>query len=173
MPNTELILIVLVAVIAGALIVMLIIAAALFFAVKKGMKAAGEYATELREKVVPAIDQSKEVLQSTKQLIHNLEPKLVAAATNVVDVTATAKAEIDKLSQSTEEITDRVRRQAARVEGMTTEALNGVDRVGHVLNQVVTVPVRQVSGVMAAAKAVIETLRAPAPPRNGYRGSRS
>jgi hypothetical protein len=46
---------------------------------------------------------------------------------------------------------------------MTTEALNGLDRAGQLLTQAVSVPARQVAGVVAAAKAVLETLRKPAP----------
>ncbi len=169
MQNTELILTVLVAVIAGAALVQLIILFVLFLAARKGMKLAAEYAVDMRDKIIPVIENSKALMQTSRQLIAKLEPKLEAAATNVAELAHTANVESKKMSQSAEEIADRLRRQAARVDGMTTEALDGIDRVGHVLNQVVTVPVRQVSGVMAAARAIIETLRAPTPARDGQR----
>jgi len=167
MQNIELILTILVAVVAVAGLVQLIILLVLFLAMKKAVALAGEYASDMRDKVVPLIEHSKALIQSSRQLIVKLEPRLEAAATDLAELAHTANAEARKVQESTDEIAERVRRQAARVDGMTTEALNGLDRMGQVLNQVVTVPVRQVSGVMAAARAIIETLRAPAPPRDG------
>jgi response regulator RpfG family c-di-GMP phosphodiesterase len=49
-------------------------------------------------------------------------------------------AEAKKLQASADEITDRVRRQAERVDGLTTEALNTVEQVGQVVNQAVSMP---------------------------------
>jgi uncharacterized protein YoxC len=172
MQNTEMILTILVAVIAVAALTQLIILFVLFLAARKGMKMAAEYAVDLRDKVVPMIEHSKELLQTSRQLITKLEPRLEAAATDVAELAHTANLESKKMSQSAEEIAERLRRQAARVDGMTTEALDRIDRAGQILDQVVTVPVRQVSGVMAAARAIIETLRSPAPPRNGQQPRR-
>jgi uncharacterized protein YoxC len=169
MQSTEMILTALVAVIAVAGLIQLIILFIMFLAVRKGMKLAGEYAEEMRDKVVPVLEHSKAFLQTSKQLLTKLEPKLESAATDLAELAHTANAEAKKIQESTGDITARVRRQAARVDDLTTEALNGLDRVGDILNQVVTVPVRQVSGVMAAARAIYDTLRAPAPPRDGQR----
>jgi uncharacterized protein YoxC len=172
MQNSEMILTISVAVIAAAALIQLMILFVLFLAARKGMKMAGEYAADFRDKVVPMIEQSRELLQTSRQLITKLEPKLDAAATDIAELAHTANVESKKISQSAEEIAERLRRQAARMDEMTTEALDRVDRAGHILDQVVTVPVRQVSGVMAAARAIIETLRAPAPPRNGQQPRR-
>ncbi len=177
MPNLEMILTILVTVIAVAALVQLIILFVLFLAMRKGMKFAGEYATEMKEQVGPVLEHSKvalrttnEVLRSTKELIARLEPKVETAVNDVAEITRIANAEVKKFQESADEITDRVRRQVARADTMTTEALNGIDRVGHLLNQAVTMPVRRVSGVLAAVKAVFETLRAPTPPRDGQHG---
>lgn len=169
MQSTETILTVLVAVIAVAAMVQLIILFIMFLGVRKGLKLAGEYAEEMRDKVVPVLEHSKAFLQTSKQLLTKLEPKLDSAATELAELARTANAEAKKIRESTGEIAERVRRQAERVDVLTTEALDGLDRAGHVLNQAVTVPVRQVSGVLAAAKAIYETLRSPAPPRDGQR----
>jgi len=165
----EMILTILLAVIAVAGLIQLIILFIMFLGVQKGMKLAGEYAEEMRDKVIPVLEHSKAFLQTSKQLLTKLEPKLESAATDLADLAHMANAEAKKIQESTDDITERVRRQAARVDSLTTEALNNLDRAGQVLNQVVTVPVRQVSGVMAAARAIYETLRAPAPPRDGQR----
>ncbi len=163
MPNHETILTILVSVIAGGVLVQLIILFVVFLAVRKGMKFAGEYALELKSQVVPVLERSKVLMQTTKDLITRLEPKLEAAATDLAEVARVANAESKKIQVVADEITEKVRRQATRVDFMTTETLNAMDRVGHLLNQAVTVPIRQVSGVAAAAKAVFETLRNPTP----------
>lgn len=163
MPNTETILTILVTVIAAAALLQLIILLVMLLAMRKGMKLAGEYATEMQSKVVPVLEHSKALIQTTKELITRLQPKLEVAATNLAELSQVASVEAKRIQESTEEITERVRRQAARVDGMTTDALNGIDRAGYLLNQAVSIPARQVAGVVAAAKAVFETLRKPAP----------
>jgi hypothetical protein len=52
---------------------------------------------------------------------------------------------------------------------MTTTFLNGVDRFGSFLNEAVHMPLRQINGVVAAAKAVVDALRAPTPQRGRSR----
>jgi uncharacterized protein YoxC len=163
MQNAETILTILVAVIAVAALIQLVVLFVMLLALKKGLKLAGEYATEMQSKVVPVLEHSKALIHTTKDLITRLQPKLEATATNLAELSQVANAEAKKIQESTDEITERLRRQAARVDGMTTDALNGVDRAGHLLNQAVTIPARQVAGVVAAAKAVFETLRKPAP----------
>ena len=168
MPNIETILAILVAVIAVAGLIQLIIVFALSLVIRKSVKQATEYASEIGDKVTPVLENAKVLMQITRQLITKLEPKLESAATDLADLAHTANVEAKKMQESADEISERVRRQAARVDVMTTEALNGLDRVGNILNQTVTVPVRQVSGVVAAAKAILETLRS-GPSRNGER----
>lgn len=161
MPSTEMILTILVAVIAVAGLIQLIVFIAIFVAIKKGMTAAGEYANEFRSDIVPVLEHSKKLISTTRELITRLEPKLEAAATDVAELAHIASAEARKMQESADEIAERVRRQAARVDGMATDALNTVDRVGTFVNQAVSVPLRQVSGVVAAGKAIYDTLRAP------------
>ena len=163
MPNNEMILTILVTVIAAAGLIQLFVFIAMLAAIKKGMKLAGEYATDLKTDLVPVLEHSKKLLYSTKELMARLEPKLEAAATDVAELAHIASTEARKMQESADEIAERVRRQAARVDEMATDALNTVDRVGNFVNQAVSVPLRQVSGVVAAGKAIYETLRAPSP----------
>lgn len=158
MPSTELILIILVAVIAVAGLFLLAVMFAMFMAVKRGIKVASDYASDLQSQVVPALENSTALIKSMRDLIVKLEPKLESAATDFAEITHVASAEAKKLQVSTDEITGRIRRQAARVDGLATEALNTVEQVGQVVNQTVSTPLRKVAGVVAAAKAVIETL---------------
>jgi len=150
---------ILVAVIAVAGLIQLFVFIAIFVAIKKGMTEAGEYAKDFRSDIVPVLEHSKKLISVTRELITRLEPKLEAAAADVADLAHIASVEARKMQESADEIAERVRRQAARVDGMATEALDTVDRVGNFVNQAVSVPLRQVSGVVAAGRAIYDTLR--------------
>ena len=75
------------------------------------------------------------------------------------------RAQVNQLQDSVDEVALKARHQVDRVDSMTTSLLNGVDRFGMFLNEAVHVPIRQVNGVVAAAKAIMDTLRSPAPAR--------
>ena len=165
MQNTETILIALVVAIGVLVLVQVVVMFAMFLAVRKGMQAASEHADEMKAKVNPVLDQSKELLETARRLITRIEPKLETAASDLADITRTVSDEAKKMQASADEITERVRRQAARMDGMTTNALDNVDRAGRLLSTAVTTPLRQVSGVMAAAKAILDVLRTPTAPR--------
>lgn len=163
MQNTETLLIVMVAIIGFLVLAQFLAMIAMYFVFKKGMLAVTAHIEDFKGRALPVMDQSKEVLENTKHLIARLEPKLESAASDLAEMTRTASQEVKNLQLSTEEINQRVRNQAARVDAMTTNVLNNVDRAGHLLSVAVSAPVRQVSGVMAAAKAVMDVLRRPAP----------
>ena len=56
---------------------------------------------------------------------------------------------------------DRVRKQSDRMDGMISHFLDTVDRAGNYLTDAVSKPVRQISGVLGAVKAIIESLSSP------------
>ena len=122
---------------------------------------------EAKELMVTARDvvaTVKTVMASTRTLIEELEPRLESAATDLADIARDIHVQANQLQASVDEVARKARRQADRVDGMATSVLNGLERFGSFVNQTVSVPVRQVSGVVAAAKAVVETLRSPSPP---------
>src|SRR5258708_25063776 len=118
MPSTEMTLTILVAVIAVAGLIQLFILFAVFLAFRKGMKVAGEYATEMQSHIVPLLEQSKSLFRTTNEIVTRLEPKLESAATDLAEMARIANTEVKKLQESTGEIAERIRRQAARVDGM-------------------------------------------------------
>lgn len=169
MQNIDTILIALVVVIGVLVLVQVVVLFAMYQVMRKGMQAASAHADEMMGKVSPVLDQSREVLETTRHLIARMEPKLEAAATDLAEMTRAANDETKKMQVTAAELTERIRRQAERVDGMTTLALDNVDRAGRLLTSAIAGPVRQVSGVMAAAKAIMEALRAPTASRRHTR----
>ena len=155
MPTIDYILIVIAAILGLAVLIQIIVLTAAGMAALKAIKAAREFADEAR----PMIGHARDLMQTSKQLLARVEPKLDAAAGDLAEIMRTAREETERISASAEEITERIRRQAERMEGLSNDAINGVERAGHVLNQAVNTPFRQVSGVLAAARAVLNSLR--------------
>lgn len=165
MSNTDTILIALVAVIGALVLFQFVFLLLIFASMHKAVKWAQSYGAEIRDLITPVLRNTADVAQSTRQIMSRLEPKLDAAASNLTEMTREVREQLVKIDASVDDITERVRRQAARIDGMTSSTLNGVDRAGHFLNEAVRIPLRQASGIMAAAKAIVETLRTAAPAR--------
>jgi len=60
-------------------------------------------------------------------------------------------------------IMQRVDRQTQRLDSLLTSGLNALDRTAVAIESAVAAPVRQVNGIFAAVKAVVETYRAETP----------
>ncbi len=174
MPNSNLetLLIVFIAITGLSVLMQALVLLGIFLTVRKAVQGGQQQADEFRSKLTPVLETSKEFMESankvftaTKGLIDGLDPKLQSAATELAEMSREIHSQTNALQVSVAEVAENLRRQAIRVDSMTTAALNGLDRAGGFINQAIDLPVRQVSGVIAAARAVIETLRAPVPPR--------
>ncbi len=159
MQHLDTILIVMVAVYGVSVLLHISVLAGLWLGVNKGLKQAKQYAEEIEVKVLPVLASTREVLEQTRALVTRLEPKLDAAATDLSNITRMAREETARISASADEITQRFRRQADRVAQMTENAVDGVEKASNLINSAVAGPVRQASGVIAAARAIISTLR--------------
>ena len=150
---------------------------AIFLTVRKAIVTGKQEVAEFRNKVIPVLDSSKELmeagqeviraakdlLKSANSLITDLEPHLQSAATELANMTRDIHQQANQLQGAVDEVAFKARRQVDRVDQMATSTLNGLERLGNFVNEAVNVPVRQLSGVIAAAKAVVGTLRGSAP----------
>lgn len=144
----------------------------IFLTMRKAMQTVKEQADEYRGKLAPLIEtgshliiSGKDLVASTQTLINDLRPEIRAAATELADMTRDIREHVDRLQSSVDDVVQKAHHQADRVNGMATSFLNGVDHFGTFLNEAVRGPIRQVYGFVAAARAVVETLRSPSPGR--------
>jgi methyl-accepting chemotaxis protein len=177
--NIETLLMIFVAITAVAVLLQASVLLGIFLTVRKAIHRGQDQADDVRTKLVPFLDSSKELMESGKDvvklardliksadtLIADLEPRLESAATELADMARDVHLQASRLQASVDEVAGRARRQVDRVDQMATSTLNGLERFGNLVNETVNVPIRQLSGVIAAAKAVVGTLRAPAPSR--------
>jgi hypothetical protein len=86
---------------------------------------------------------------------------------DAAEVTRKMRAQAEDAEAAVEDILDRVRKQSSRVDGMLTGTLDAVEKASVFVSETVTKPVRQLSGLLAALKAIIESLRAADQAANG------
>lgn len=163
-----------------AVLLQTIILLAMFVTMRKVISAIREEAESLRTLVMPVIYDAQEILASSRvSLAHSQElfansqkllinaqgflarvsPKIESTAGDVAEITRVLRRQSIEMQYSTLAIMERVRMQSDRVDGMVTNLLDTVDRAGGFVNDVVSTPVRQISGVLRSAKAIIESLR--------------
>jgi methyl-accepting chemotaxis protein len=181
MPNSnvEMLLMIFVGITAVAVLLQACVLLGMFLIMRKAIVAGKEEVAEFRAKLIPVLDSSKELMESgqdvirtakdlmktASSLITDLEPHLESAATELANMARDVHQQTNQLQAAVDQVALKARRQVDRVDHMATSTLNGLERFGSFVNEAVNLPVRQLSGVIAAAKAVVGTLRTPAPPR--------
>lgn len=172
MPNTETLLVIFIGITALAVLLQACVLLALYLAVRKAVQAGQEQADEFRARITPVLDGSNELIVNAKDLIEkgrslieNIQTPLLSAAIELDAMTQDIRGQALQLHSLLDESVEKARHQVDRVDAMATSTLNGLSRFGSFLDEALHLPIRQVNGVIAAARAVIETLRGPARPR--------
>jgi hypothetical protein len=144
----------------------------ILLALRAAVRTAKEEADEYRNKLTPIIETGSQLLDTAKGLVDSaasllskVKPQLENVVTEVETMSHEVHAQVTKLQGSVDDVAKKARSHADRVDGMTTSVLDGLDRFGATVNEAVHLPIRHVNGAMAAIKAVVDTLRSPAPPR--------
>jgi len=94
-----------------------------------------------------------------------LSPEIMVVTAGLAELTQVVRRETKDVRFSASEIVGRVNRQTARLDAMLTATLDVLERTGTLLESSVAAPVRQVNGVFAAVRAVIDTYRTTQPRR--------
>jgi methyl-accepting chemotaxis protein len=167
MPNldNQTIQLIFIAVTALAVLMQAIILLAIFVAVRKAARSITEQVEDLRASVMPILD-------TTRNLINRVAPKIEDATADLAEITHGLRAQTAQMESAATEIVDRVRRQTNRLDKMFTGVLDSVDKAGAFVADAVSKPVRQISGLLASLKAIVESLRtsaaAPAVPHETH-----
>ncbi len=145
---------IIVAAVAFTMLLQTVVLLAIFSALRKSAAAMRQDIEELRTTVVPVIESARELLAHTG-------PKIEATVVDAAAIAHNLRRQTVDVQAAANEVIDRVRRQSARADGMLTSLMDGVDKTGGFMQESVTKPMRQISGMLASAKAVIESLRTP------------
>lgn len=149
--TTQTLLIVFVAVTAISFLVMAGFTVAMFIGAYKAQKKFTALADDVRLHALPLIMSSREVVQE-------LSPKLKTITENVIVTTTTLRNKAEQIGGVVSDVTNRAHVQASRVDGMVKGTLDGLTSAVHAIEQGVTVPVRQVNGIINGLRAGVDVL---------------
>jgi len=149
--NNETLLVIFVGLTGFALLVQAIVMLAAFLTMRKTVVSLQSDVHELRASAMPIIEKSRDTLEK-------LAPKIESVSNDVSDVVRTLREQTHQFQLVAGDVLDRVHRQTSRVDNMITNVADGVEHAGTVVADSVTRPVRQVSAMLAAAKAFLGVL---------------
>jgi methyl-accepting chemotaxis protein len=141
-------------VVAGTLLLQVILLIAILVGVRKAANAVREDINEIRDSVMPLVTE-------TRALLVRVGPKIDATAADLAALTHSLREQTASVQSTVTEISERARQQAGRIDIMVTSMLDNTERAAVIVNNAVTGPLRQLTGVIAWLRAVVETLRAP------------
>ena len=160
MPDTQTLELILTFLVALAVVIQAIALIIILVMVRKSLRNALEQFEELRSAVMP-------IISTAQDLVQRISPKIAAVTDDLTEVVHKVRVQANEVQTTAAELVGRLRHQAARLDSMTSSVLDAVDRVGSFLNDAVSKPLRQLNGMLASARAVVDSLRSTA--RDGNR----
>ncbi|MDR3792342.1 MAG: hypothetical protein P4L03_03080 [Terracidiphilus sp.] len=161
MPNldSQTILYIILAAVAVALVGQTILLLAIFVVLRKTARSFKEDFDELRSDITP-------IIHNTRELFIRVAPRIEDTAADLAAMAHGLRAQTADIQSSATELLDKLRHQSARLDAMITSVFDAVDHATTFVTETVARPVRQLSSILASAKAVVESLRsyAPEPP---------
>ena len=151
MNNETTLLVVFVGLTGLALVVQAIVMLVAFLAMRKTIISLHADVQELRTTAMPVLVKSRETLEK-------VAPKLESVATDVADIAHILKRQSVEFQAVAGDILERVHCQTSRVDNMFTGVVDGVERASNVVVDSVIKPARQVSAMLAGAKAFLNVL---------------
>ncbi|MGD0941106.1 MAG: hypothetical protein ABR905_15485 [Terracidiphilus sp.] len=147
----------------------------IFVAMRKAAATIHQEAENLRTAITPVIFDARDMLANTQGILANAQeflgnaqsvltrvtPRIDAVTADAMEITNRLREQSVEMQFSAQEIMEKARRQTDRVDLMVSNLLNNLDRAGGFVAEAVSRPVRQVSGILRSAKAIIESLRTP------------
>jgi len=157
--NVETTQLIIVGAIAVAMLVQAFVLLATFIVMRKSIDRLHQQLDETRSKVTGLLDKVTPLIESAREFLVHTAPKIESAVADIAVVTQKLRAETEDVQVAANELIDRARRQGARMDSMMTKTLDAVERAAIFMTDTVAKPMRQLSAVLASAKAVVESLR--------------
>jgi len=120
------------------------ILAGLFVSVRKLVTNVEHLRTNFEEKAKPMIEDFREIMDHSKDIARNLR----ASAENFTNVSATVKYQIERVSATLEDTTDRARAQISRIDEAVADAVQKFETVTGTIQRTIYAPIREVSAII-------------------------
>jgi hypothetical protein len=134
--------------------------AAMYVALRKSGERMEALATEVKTKVLPAVEQAQAIMTEVR-------PKLQVIADNLEQTTTTVRAQIQRIDAAVNDIVDRTRLQVIRADELLSRTMDRVEQTSEVVQKTVISPVRQFAGLMQGITVGLEFLFSRRGRKNG------
>lgn len=131
--------------------------------VRKSIMSMRAEVENLTKSVRNVIHKVEPLIEDAQDLLARTGPKIEAVATDLAAMSQNLRSESKDVQAAAAELIERFRRQGARMDAMLTNIFSAIDRASTFVNDTVSKPMRQLAGLLASVKAVVETLRESAP----------
>ncbi len=122
-----------------------------YFGARKAMLQITKLVEDAREHVVP-------LLATSRSVADDLSPKIKVMASNITEVTHSVRNQTAHINSAVNDVVDRSHKQAARVDGMVTGTLDGINAATASVKEGISAPVRQVTGFVNGLRAALDVL---------------
>lgn len=133
---------------------------ALYVAFRKSSARIEAIATEVKEKVLPTVEQATALLAEVR-------PKLELITDNLQDSSILMRDQVQRVDATVNDTVDRARLQIIRADELLSRTLDKVEYTSEMVHRTVMSPIRQLSGVMQGLTVGLEFLFAGRARRNG------
>jgi hypothetical protein len=124
---------------------------AMYLAMRKSSARMEALATEVKTKILPAVEQGQAILTE-------LRPKLQVIADNLEETTTAVRSQIKRMDATVSDAVDRARLQVIRADELLSRTLDRVEQTSDMVHKTVISPVRQLSGLMQGITVALEFL---------------
>ena len=108
------------------------------------------------------------VLTSSRTLLEDLTPKIKTISTNLVESSNNVRTMAGEITGVVEDVAARTKAQAAHMEDMVDGTLDHITHAGNTIQHGISIPVRQMSGILNGIRAGINVMWGT-PPRGATR----
>jgi hypothetical protein len=124
---------------------------AMYLAMRKSTALIENLATEVKTKVMPAVEQAEAMLTE-------IRPKLQVVADNLEESTTMLLDQVQRVDATVKDVVDRGRLQIIRADELLSRTLDRVEQTSDMVHNTVISPVRQLSGLMQGLTVGLEFL---------------
>ena len=134
---------------AVAVIIQAGILVALFVVVRKTSGRVEKLASEVNTKALPLIE-------TTQTLLVDVKPRVIDIVANAEESARIARAQMERLDATVNDIVDRTRLQVIRADELVNRTMDRVEETTDMVHRTVVSPIRQLSGLVQGLSAGLE-----------------
>ena len=134
--------------------------AAMYLTMRKSGQRMEALASEVRTKVLPAVE-------SVQEILNEIRPRLGVVLENLETATTVMREQVQRVDATVNDAVDRARLQVIRADELLSRTLDKVEQTSELVQKTVISPVRQFSGLMQGVTVALEFLFGGRGRRNG------